>query len=144
MTDFVNQSSGLRLMKGKVGRVSEVTVKVPIKLNTSNQKYWEYFQYMVPAGQYLWRSFLLLRYLTVFSFIQKIFECLLPCYLSLCGSACDSGYLGLIPGLGWEDPLKKEMATYSSILAWRIPWTEEPGGLQSMGSQNPMDQNRVY
>ena len=35
---------------------------------------------------------------------------------------------------GWEDPLEKEMATYSSILAWRIPWTEEPGGLQSMGS----------
>ena len=37
--------------------------------------------------------------------------------------------------LGWEDPLEKEMATRSSILAWRIPWTEEPGGLQSMGSQ---------
>ena len=37
--------------------------------------------------------------------------------------------------LGWEDPLEKEMATYSSILAWRISWTEEPGGLQSMGSQ---------
>ena len=37
--------------------------------------------------------------------------------------------------LGWEDPLEKEMATYSSILAWRIPWTEEPGRLQSMGSQ---------
>ena len=37
--------------------------------------------------------------------------------------------------LGWEDPQKKEMATHSSILAWRIPWTEEPGGLQSMGSQ---------
>ena len=35
--------------------------------------------------------------------------------------------------LGWEDPLEKEMATRSSILAWRIPWTEEPGGLQSMG-----------
>ena len=35
--------------------------------------------------------------------------------------------------LGWEDPLKKEMATYSSILACIIPWTEEPGGLQSMG-----------
>ena len=34
---------------------------------------------------------------------------------------------------GWEDPLEKEMATLSSILAWRIPWTEEPGGLQSMG-----------
>ena len=37
--------------------------------------------------------------------------------------------------LGWEDPLEKEMATYSSILAWRIPWTEEPSGLKSMGSQ---------
>ena len=37
--------------------------------------------------------------------------------------------------LGQEDPLEKEMATYSSILAWKIPWTEEPGGLQSMGLQ---------
>ena len=37
--------------------------------------------------------------------------------------------------LGWEDPLEKEMATYSSILAWRISWTEDPGGLQFMGSQ---------
>ena len=37
--------------------------------------------------------------------------------------------------LGQEDPLEKEMATHSSILAWRIPWTEEPGGLQSVGSQ---------
>ena len=38
--------------------------------------------------------------------------------------------------LGWEDPPKKEMATYSSILAWEIPRTEEPGGLQAMGSQS--------
>ena len=37
--------------------------------------------------------------------------------------------------LGWEDPLEKEMATHSSTLAWKIPWTEEPGRLQSMGSQ---------
>ena len=37
--------------------------------------------------------------------------------------------------LGWEDPLEKEMAIHSSTLAWRIPWMEEPGGLQSMGSQ---------
>ena len=37
--------------------------------------------------------------------------------------------------LDWEDPLEKEMATHSSILAWKNPWTEEPGGLQSMGSQ---------
>ena len=37
--------------------------------------------------------------------------------------------------LGWDDPLEKEMATHSSILAWKIPWTEDPGRLQSMGSQ---------
>ena len=40
-----------------------------------------------------------------------------------------------VQSLGWEDPLEKEMATHSSILAWKISWTEEPGGLQSMGSQ---------
>ena len=38
--------------------------------------------------------------------------------------------------LDWEDPLQKGMATHSSILAWEIPWTEEPGGLQSMGSKS--------
>ena len=37
---------------------------------------------------------------------------------------------------GWEDPLEEGVATHSSILAWRIPWTEEPGGLQSLGSQS--------
>ena len=40
-----------------------------------------------------------------------------------------------IQSLGWEDPLEKGMATHSSILAWRIPWAKEPGGLQSIGSQ---------
>ena len=40
-----------------------------------------------------------------------------------------------VRSLGWEDPLEKEMATHSSVLAWEIPWTEEPGGLQSMGMQ---------
>ena len=40
-----------------------------------------------------------------------------------------------VQSLGWDDPLEKGMATHSSILAWKIPWTEEPGGLQSMGSQ---------
>ena len=44
-------------------------------------------------------------------------------------SACSAG------DLGWEDPLEEGMATPSSILAWRTPWTKEPGGLQSMGSQ---------
>ena len=41
-----------------------------------------------------------------------------------------------VPSLGGEDPLEEEMATHSSILAWRIPWTEDPGGLQSTGSQS--------
>ena len=48
-------------------------------------------------------------------------------------SAWDAGEAGLI--LGWEDPMEEDMATPSSILAWRIPWTEEPGGLQSMGQK---------
>ena len=40
-----------------------------------------------------------------------------------------------VPSLGQEDPLEKGMETHFSVLAWRIPWTQEPGGLQSMGSQ---------
>ena len=40
-----------------------------------------------------------------------------------------------VQSLGWEDLLEKEMATHSSVLTWKIPWMEEPGGLQSMGSQ---------
>ena len=59
----------------------------------------------------------------------------LPQWLSDKESTCDAedtGDLGSIPG---EDPLEEGMTTHSSILAWRIPWTEEPGGLQSIGSQ---------
>ena len=40
-----------------------------------------------------------------------------------------------VQSLGWDDPLEKGMAAHSSVLAWRVPWTEEPGGLQSIGSQ---------
>ena len=40
-----------------------------------------------------------------------------------------------VPPLGWEDPLEEDMATHSSVLAWKIPWTEEPSGLQFMKSQ---------
>ena len=40
-----------------------------------------------------------------------------------------------VQSLGWEDPLEKEMVIHSSTIAWKIPWTEEPGRLQSMGSQ---------
>ena len=45
-----------------------------------------------------------------------------------------------VPSLGWEDPLEKEVATHSSILAWEIMWTEEPGGLQFMGSRRSQTQ----
>ena len=45
-----------------------------------------------------------------------------------------------VPSLGREDPLEKEMATHSSILAWEIPWAEEPGRLQSIGSQKSQTQ----
>ena len=41
-----------------------------------------------------------------------------------------------VQSLGWEDPQEKEMATHSGTLAWKIPWTEKPGGLQSMGSRH--------
>ena len=48
-------------------------------------------------------------------------------------SACNAG--DPVQSLSWEDPLEKGMTTHSSILAWRIPWTEEPGWLQSVGLQ---------
>ena len=56
-----------------------------------------------------------------------------PCGSDSKASACSAGDPGSIPGSG--DPLEKEMATHSSILAWKIPWTEKTGSLQSVGSQ---------
>ena len=59
----------------------------------------------------------------------------LPQWLSDKESCCNAGAAGdVVPSLGWEDPLEKGMANHSSILAWRIPWIDEPGGLV-MGSQ---------
>ena len=48
-----------------------------------------------------------------------------------------------VQSLGWEDPLEKEMVTHSSVLAWKIPWTEEPSGLHSMESQESGDHKRL-
>ena len=56
-----------------------------------------------------------------------------PVYSSGNESACNAGDLDSIPA--WEDPLEKDVATYSSVLAWRIPCTEKPGGLLFMGLQ---------
>ena len=49
-----------------------------------------------------------------------------------------------VQSLGWEDPLEKEMATHSSILAWKIPWTEDPGRLQSMGRKESDTTERLH
>ena len=49
-----------------------------------------------------------------------------------------------VQSLGWEDPLEKEMATHSSTHAWKIPWMEKPGGLQSMGSQRVGSTERLH
>ena len=57
----------------------------------------------------------------------------LPWWLSGKESSCNTG--DHVRSLGWEDPLEKEMATHSSVLAWEIPWTEETGRQQSLGLQ---------
>ena len=49
-----------------------------------------------------------------------------------------------VQSLGWEGPLEKGMAAHFNILAWRIPWMEEPGGLQSLGSQSDMTEKRTF
>ena len=49
-----------------------------------------------------------------------------------------------VQSLDWDDPLEKEMATHSSILAWKIPWTKKPGRLQSMGSQKSQTQLNIH
>ena len=60
----------------------------------------------------------------------------LPRWLSVKESACNEGIKERqVQSLGQEDPLEEGMVTHSSILAWRIPWTQESGGLQSIGSQ---------
>ena len=60
----------------------------------------------------------------------------LPCDSDSKEYTCNAG--DLVQSLDPEDSLEKGMATHSSILAWRVPWTEEPGGIQSMGSQRLM------
>ena len=72
-------------------------------------------------------------------YIPFIIDIGLPMWLSGKESACSAGDKW-VPSLGQGDSLEEEMATHSSILAWRIPWTEEPSGLQSMGSQKSWTQ----
>ena len=58
-----------------------------------------------------------------------------PRWLSGKELACQAGDEMRVPSLGWEDPLEEKMAIHSSILAWKIPWTDDPAGLQSIGLQ---------
>ena len=84
------------------------------------------------------------------SFLEILKGLLHPWWLSGKESACNTADMEVrVRSLGQEDPLQEEMATYSSILAWEIPRTEEPDGLQSMGSQEPdttwqLNNNRWY
>ena len=80
--------------------------------------------------------------LSFFIITFAISSCTLENVTSLVASLVDQSVKNMpavqetgVRSLGWEDPLEKEMATHSSILAWKISWTEEPGGLQSVGSQ---------
>ena len=67
------------------------------------------------------------------TFLAIMYVYLLPRWLSGKESPCNAG--DVVRSLNWEDPLEEEMATRSSILTWNIPWSEEPGGLQSMAPQ---------
>ena len=68
--------------------------------------------------------------------LDPAYKCLLPGGAAIKNLPVDAGDTRDAGSIhGWEDPLKEEMATCSSILAWKIPWTKEPGGLQSMGPQ---------
>ena len=74
----------------------------------------------------------ILSFKTFLSFINRLLETSLVAQRLKCLPAMRETW---VRSLGWEDPLEKEMATHSSTLAWRIPWTGEPGGLQSTGLQ---------
>ena len=84
--------------------------QAPLSLGFSRQEYWSGLPFLLQNLSY---SFLLAQTVKNLLAMQETW----------------------VRALGQEDPLEKGMDTHSSILAWRIPWTEEPGGLQSMGSQ---------
>ena len=102
-----------------------VTYQAPPSMGFSRQEYWSGVPLPSPTEcQYLWNialTFFLL--LSRASLVAQRLKCL-PARRET-----------WVQSLGREDPLEKEMATHSSILAWRIPWTKEPGRLQSTGSQ---------
>ena len=106
----------LNTFHGKIGAIHNAST---LLRGTAPSDFFFSFSFF---DKYLWQ---------VFFFLWR-----LPQWLSGKESACNAGTTGdagLIPGSG--DPLEESLATHSSILAWGIPWTEKPGGLQSMGFQ---------
>ena len=85
------------------------------------------------------KSSILVFDLFIFHYAQmslNLFRCTLIPFLVASDSKVSTDNAGdQVRSLGWEDPLEKEMATHSSTLAWKNPWMENPGGLQSMGLQ---------
>ena len=71
----------------------------------------------------------------LFNMLSRLVINTLPCMVAQTVKRLSTMQETWVRSLGWEDPLEKEMAIHSSTIAWKIPWTEEPGRLQSMGSQ---------
>ena len=111
-----------------------------------NYTYWEYNDLKLNAMKETWKRLCnneVLRcklyftyYVVPLGHLFKYPVILIPCGISgkEYASQCSRQKIR-VQFLGWEDPLEESMATHSSILAWRIPWTEEPGGLQVLGLQ---------
>ena len=114
-------------------------------------KYWSFSFNISPSSEYSGLISFSIDWLDLLA-VQGTHKCLLQHHSSKASILWCSGFFRaslvaqrlkrlpamwetLVRSLGWEDPLEKEMATHSSILAWRIPWTKEPGRLQSTGSQ---------
>ena len=128
----------LQCMKVKVKSLSRVRLlatpwttayQAPPSMGFSRQEYWVGCHCLLRAEGWMLRK----------PFIASSFWFVISITLGFPGGAVVKNLLAMretwVRSLGQEDPSEKEMATHSGILAWKIPWTEEPGGLQSMGSQ---------
>ena len=92
-----------------------------------------YFQY--PMINHVEKNILKIEYINIYAFIHMYMHVYIHIHIAQSVKNLPAVQETRVQSLGWEDPLEKEMATHSSILAWKISWTEEAGGLQSMGSQ---------
>ena len=105
------------------GQLQGIRFQLPGKANSEQMKQ----KHQDEEGTFIWVSQCPILMYTIYTYVY------IPGDSDGKASACNAGDLGST--LGQEDPLKKEMAIHFSTLAWKIPWTEEPGGQQSKGSQ---------